>query len=112
MFLVAASTCLECVGQAAIGEMTMRNTQRGYGATVARLTPDQKVGSSNLSALNLQVLLLKLSNSINCRLVTNQYRWLYMNTHLSCSHLGALMILYMLSIAKHPPWGSNPRPQG
>ena len=23
----------------------------GYGATVARLTPDQKVGSSNLSAL-------------------------------------------------------------
>ena len=25
--------------------------QRGYGATVARLTPDQKVGSSNLSAL-------------------------------------------------------------
>ena len=27
--------------------------QRGYGATVARLTPDQKVGSSNLSALTL-----------------------------------------------------------
>ena len=25
--------------------------RRGYGATVARLTPDQKVGSSNLSAL-------------------------------------------------------------
>ena len=25
---------------------------RGYGATVARLTPDQKVGSSNLSALS------------------------------------------------------------
>ena len=24
----------------------------GYGATAARLTPDQKVGSSNLSALN------------------------------------------------------------
>ena len=24
---------------------------RGYGATAARLTPDQKVGSSNLSAL-------------------------------------------------------------
>ena len=28
----------------------------GYGATVARLTPDQKVGSSNLSALILSVL--------------------------------------------------------
>ena len=26
----------------------------GYGATVARLTPDQKVGSSNLSALIFQ----------------------------------------------------------
>ena len=26
---------------------------RGYGATAARLTPDQKVGSSNLSALIL-----------------------------------------------------------
>ena len=28
---------------------------RGYGATAARLTPDQKVGSSNLSALILRV---------------------------------------------------------
>ena len=27
--------------------------RRGYGATAARLTPDQKVGSSNLSALIL-----------------------------------------------------------
>ena len=26
-------------------------SNRGYGATAARLTPDQKVGSSNLSAL-------------------------------------------------------------
>ena len=26
-------------------------TVRGYGATAARVTPDQKVGSSNLSAL-------------------------------------------------------------
>ena len=26
-------------------------SQRGYGATVARLTPDPKVGSSNLSGL-------------------------------------------------------------
>ena len=28
-----------------------RWVSRGYGATAARLTPDQKVGSSNLSAL-------------------------------------------------------------
>ena len=27
---------------------------RGYGATAARLTPDQKVGSSNLSGLILR----------------------------------------------------------
>jgi hypothetical protein len=26
---------------------------RGYGATAARLTPDQKVGSSNLSVLTI-----------------------------------------------------------
>ena len=29
--------------------------QWGYGATAARLTPDQKVGSSNLSALTIAV---------------------------------------------------------
>ncbi len=32
---------------------------RGYGATAARLTPDQKVGSSNLSALTYAVALLR-----------------------------------------------------
>ena len=31
--------------------MLLRFVPRGYGATAARLTPDQKVGSSNLSAL-------------------------------------------------------------
>ena len=31
----------------------------GYGATVARLTPDQKVGSSNLSALTFAVTRIK-----------------------------------------------------
>ena len=31
---------------------------RGYGATAARLTPDQKVGSSNLSGLNFHWQLL------------------------------------------------------
>ena len=30
---------------------TFRHAHRGYGAKAARLTPDQKVGSSNLSAL-------------------------------------------------------------
>ena len=34
------------------GKLLMRTRAAwGYGATVARLTPDQKVGSSNLSAL-------------------------------------------------------------
>ena len=46
--------------QPAPGRMLLRNLsaatstfqmQRGYGATAARLTPDQKVGSSNLSGL-------------------------------------------------------------
>ena len=31
--------------------LEVRITSRGHGATAARLTPDQKVGSSNLSAL-------------------------------------------------------------
>ena len=31
----------------------MGNQPRGYGATAARLTPDQKVGSWNLSGLTL-----------------------------------------------------------
>ena len=31
--------------------MLLRFAPRGYGATAARLTPDQKVGSSNLSGL-------------------------------------------------------------
>jgi hypothetical protein len=33
----------------------VRSYSRGYGATAARLTPDQKVGSSNLSALILSL---------------------------------------------------------
>ena len=37
--------------------------QRGYGATAARLTPDQKVGSSNLSALILNALPFFASHS-------------------------------------------------
>jgi hypothetical protein len=32
---------------------------RGYGATAARLTPDQKVGSSNLSGLKFVVFVLR-----------------------------------------------------
>ena len=35
---------------------------RGYGATAARLTPDQKVGSSNLSALIFPIALAFFSN--------------------------------------------------
>ena len=33
--------------------MLLRDAPRGYGATAARLTPDQKLGSSNLSGLTL-----------------------------------------------------------
>ena len=37
--------------EALIGPKFVDACMRGYGATAARLTPDQKVGSSNLSAL-------------------------------------------------------------
>ena len=51
------------MGAPFVGEpkLDLRNAARviadkwGYGATVARLTPDQKVGSSNLSALTFFV---------------------------------------------------------
>ena len=38
------------LGQARTG-LLRQKMLRGYGATAARLTPDQKVGSSNLSVL-------------------------------------------------------------
>ena len=34
---------------------TESDLQGGYGATAARLTPDQKVGSSNLSGLTFPI---------------------------------------------------------
>ena len=37
--------------QTLIGPRVPMHCMRGYGATAARLTPDQKVGSSNLSGL-------------------------------------------------------------
>ena len=39
------------IGKVGIGR-AVTSSRWGYGATAARLTPDQKVGSSNLSALN------------------------------------------------------------
>ena len=43
--------CQACWGEQRPGKSWRPFFQRGYGATAARLTPDQKVGSSNLSAL-------------------------------------------------------------
>ena len=44
-----------CVGSRThdwrLAEATPTHHQRGYGATAARVTPDHKVGSSNLSGL-------------------------------------------------------------
>ena len=40
-------------------------SSRGYGATAARLTPDQKVGSLNLSALILHLMLTTRGNPGN-----------------------------------------------
>ena len=46
--------CARCAREVRSGG---EGKQRGYGATVARLTPDQKVGSSNLSALIFAILI-------------------------------------------------------
>ena len=45
MIIDCASVCCSTLRDSACAYSTMR----GYGATVARLTPDQKVGRSNLS---------------------------------------------------------------
>lgn len=47
------SSARQVVGLAWMVAATVSSGTRGYGATAARLTPDQKVGSSNLSALML-----------------------------------------------------------
>jgi hypothetical protein len=44
-----------------------RYFQGGYGATVARLTPDQKVGSSNLSALKYSFASSRIRSVHLCR---------------------------------------------
>ena len=55
---------------------------RGYGATVARLTPDQKVGSSNLSVL----------------ILWSAPGWVQVGAHAlcGCTH-------------RYPRWDSNPQ---
>ena len=42
---------IDCIGVSVAYTEDLDFSSRGYGATAARLTPDQKVGSSNLSAL-------------------------------------------------------------
>ena len=57
--LIASRTALVARRAArvcAAASRPQRRLQRVYGATVARLTPDQKVGSSNLSALSFTTL--------------------------------------------------------
>ena len=60
--------------------------QRGYGATVARLTPDQKVGSSNLSAV-IFIFACRwarlVSTNAPCRLlrIENPFPWRNYNAH-------------------------------
>ena len=47
-----SSFCLQNPWDMCTRQLVARTAvQRGYGATAARLTPDQKVGSSNLSGL-------------------------------------------------------------
>ena len=50
LFMESGKDC--CEGDIMAG---LQNFTRGYGATAARLTPDQKVVSSNLSGLTLSI---------------------------------------------------------
>ena len=77
LFLCCAS-CLVCLTSLpptlAVVSLLSTSYHRGYGATVARLTPDQKVGSSNLSGLilhdpSLPICLLTLFPSSSSRRV-------------------------------------------
>ena len=52
--LVCFAVSLRCAAYSAFDTLC----HRGYGATAARLTPDQKVGSSNLSGLIYRMLVL------------------------------------------------------
>ena len=49
---------------------------RGYGAMVARLTPDQKVGSSNLSGLNMFLCASNLKAKNKCRMFRKTLQFL------------------------------------
>ena len=51
----------------AMMSVVRRSAMRGYGATAARLTPDQKVGSSNLSALIMAGTLITLQSSFTLK---------------------------------------------
>ena len=53
--------------------------QRGYGATVARLTPDQKVGSSNLSGFSSLELNSKDCMLDSCHAILSYDIWTIMN---------------------------------
>ena len=98
---------------------------RVYGATVARLTPDQKVGSSNLSALTFDVARTSTSRHEQTRITPrpiffvtpfrhhrafaggsplSPFRWSWV---LKC--VGAQHVLWIMSMA-HP--NQADRPQG
>ena len=65
----------------------------GYGATVARLTPDQKVGSSNLSGLIFVVLEYKYAIPVNTKHIFGMWELPYIHTYLhaymqhACMHI-------------------------
>ena len=98
---------------------------RAYGATVARLTPDQKVGSSNLSALTFDVARRSRRRNAQTRIAPqliyfatcfcqqhttaggsplSPFRWSWV---LKCA--GAQHVLWIMSMA-HP--NQADRPQG
>ena len=77
------SCCVQAFVDVGVAGVAARSVwHRGYGATVARLTPDQKVGSSNLSVL----------------ILWSAPGWVQVRAHAlcDCTH-------------RYPRWDSNPQ---
>ena len=92
---ITLATRSPCLGACSFG-LASRACQWGYGATVARLTQDQKVGSSNLSVLNV------CSGMLLCFLAAV--------AHMCCPDRWACVPAGCARLLRSLLWDSNPRP--
>ena len=92
---ITLATRSPCFGACSFG-LAARACQWGYGATVVRLTPDQKVGSSILSVLNgCSGMLLGFVVAL---------------AHMCCSDRWACVRAGCARLLRSLLWDSNPRP--